>query len=384
MVIRGVPESILVLSADMGEGHNAAAAALTEAIHELWPECRVERLDTVEARGRRFGLATRWAYASTMRWTPWLYEAFYDALCRYSWFADPLKKATCRFFGRRIERLVASREPDLIISTYPFGSAALEWMRTARGMSTPTVTFTPAFHIHPYWAYSHIDLHFVMYPTAIRDAKTRGLEGHMVIGAPPVRRCFGEFGKSDGRRKMGLRQDAFVLLVTGGAWGLGSQEEAVRALVDLPGELQIVTVCGRNEEIRQRLSSLGVDPERLTVLGYVDTMAELMAAADVVVTNGAGVTVLEALRTERPVIAFEPLAGHGRAATAVMEGMGLAVSCRGADGLAATVQRLMTDATLMARLQQAGRDFASGKDLRNDVRRMGDLLSKPAGYREVG
>jgi hypothetical protein len=32
-----------------------------------------------------------------------------------------------------------------------------------------------------------------------------------------------------------------------------------------------------------------------------------------VVTNGAGVTVLEALRAQRPVVAFAPLAGHGTA-----------------------------------------------------------------------
>ncbi len=46
----------------MGEGHNAAATALTEAIEECWPECQVERLDTMELRGVRFARAARWAY----------------------------------------------------------------------------------------------------------------------------------------------------------------------------------------------------------------------------------------------------------------------------------------------------------------------------------
>ncbi len=49
-----LPRSVVIISAEMGEGHNAAAAALTEAIEECWPGCSVERLDTMELRGVRF------------------------------------------------------------------------------------------------------------------------------------------------------------------------------------------------------------------------------------------------------------------------------------------------------------------------------------------
>ena len=45
------PRRVLIISAEMGEGHNAAAQALTEAMEESWPGCTVERLDTMELRG---------------------------------------------------------------------------------------------------------------------------------------------------------------------------------------------------------------------------------------------------------------------------------------------------------------------------------------------
>lgn len=371
------PRRVLILSADMGEGHNAAARAITEVIGELWPSCTVERLDTVELRGRRFASWARWVYSFQLHHAPWLYQGFYDALCRWPLFADPLKRATSWFFGRRLEPQLAGRDVDLVISTYPLGSGALDWMRSRRGYAVPTATFVPAFHVHPYWAYTGIDLHFVMYEGAIRDARTPGLEGRMHVGSPMVHSSFADADRHDARRQLGLVEDAFVVLVTGGAWGLGAQEEAVQALVELPQRVQVVTVCGKNQQLREALASMGAPQERLCVLGYVDNMASLMAASDAVVTNGAGVTVLEALRTARPVIAFQPLAGHGRAASAVMVGLDLALLCEDVGSLAATVAELATSPALMRRLEQAGREFNLGKDLRADLRQVAALLDAP-------
>jgi UDP-N-acetylglucosamine:LPS N-acetylglucosamine transferase len=41
-------------------------------------------------------------------------------------------------------------------------------------------------------------------------------------------------------------------------------------------------------------------------------MAGLMAAADALVENAGGLTSKEALRVGLPVVAFRPIAGHGR------------------------------------------------------------------------
>jgi hypothetical protein len=66
----------------MGEGHNAAASALTEAIQESWPQCKVEKLDTMELHGVRFARVARWAYGFQLKAAPWSYEMFYDQLSR--------------------------------------------------------------------------------------------------------------------------------------------------------------------------------------------------------------------------------------------------------------------------------------------------------------
>lgn len=368
------PAKVLILSGEMGEGHNAAAAAITAAIADVWPGCEVERFDTLALWGRPFARAASRGYELQMRALPFTYEVFYDALCRCDRFAAIAKAAIGRFFGRRLQRFLETRDDDLIISTYPFGSAALDWLRAHQGHAVPTVTYVPAFHVHPVWAYAAIDQHYVMYDTAPVHARTAGFETTMRVGAPPVRDGFGTLEKDAARELLGLDASTFKVLVTGGAWGLGGISQAVRALIDSDVEVQVLAVCGRSAELADQLRAFGAPEDRLRVLGYVTNMHELMAAVDVVVTNGAGVTVLEALCTPRPVIAFRPLAGHGKASTAEMIRRDLAMIAEDVPGLVSVVRQLSCDEVLMARMEHAGRVWVQGRDLRDSVREMEQLL----------
>jgi UDP-N-acetylglucosamine:LPS N-acetylglucosamine transferase len=362
------PRNVLVISAEMGEGHNAAAKALTEAIEESWPGCSVERLDTMELHGVCFARAARWSYGFQLKALPWSYEMFYDWLSKSIRFADGAKVLIGAFFGRRLEKEIERRHPDLVISTYPFGSAALDWLRKKRGFSTLTVTYCPAFHVHPLWVYPGIDLHFVMYDSAPEHARMRGFEESMRVGAPPVRRGFGGVSRAEARESIGLPDDAFVVLMTGGAWGLGDIGPGVEALLKMEPAVHVVTVCGKNSALEGELRALGANTDgRLVAYGYVSNMPELMAASNVVVTNGAGVTVLEALRTPRPVVAFAPLAGHGTASTVEMVRRDLAVEARDVPGLVDQVRRLKTDEALLRRMELAVESWVEGKDLQRNV-----------------
>ncbi len=363
-----LPGSVVIISAEMGEGHNAAAAALTEAIEECWPGCSVERLDTMELRGVRFAKAARWAYGFQLSVLPWSYEMFYDRLSRSDRFAGFTKTTVGAFFGRRLAKVLDGRNPDLVISTYPFGSAALQWLRDHKGSSTVMVTYVPAFHVHPLWAYPGVDLHFVMYDSAGEHARMPGFEKTMRVGAPPVRRGFGDYSRAQARERLGIPADDFIVLLTGGAWGLGDIAPGAEALVKLEPPVHVVAVCGKNANLEADLRTLAASHRgRLTVYGYVSTMAELMAAANVVVTNGAGVTVLEALRTPRPVVAFAPLAGHGTACTAEMVRRDLAVQARDVPELVEQIRRLSTDPDWLRQMERAGESWVCGRDLRRSV-----------------
>lgn len=360
-----IPRKALIISAEMGEGHNAAAAALTEVIRQRWPNCQLVQLDTMEVRGRTFARLARWSYSFQLNVWPWSYEASYAVLSRSQGVANVSRAVSEAFFGPRLEKVMKTISPDVVISTYPFGSAALSWLRKKRRLEALTVTYIPAFHVHPLWVYDGIDMHFAMYDTAGEHALLDGLERTLRVGAPPVRKGFGDFGRDEARSIFGLAQDDFVVMVTGGAWGLGAVASGVEALVDMDGPpVHVMAVCGKNAQLEAQVRAIQAKrPGRLSVFGYITEMPQAMAAADVVVTNGAGVTVLEALRTPRPVVAFAPLAGHGIASTREMVRRHLAVEADDVAELVAQVKRLRTDPQWLRTMEKAGEEWVRGRDL---------------------
>ena len=128
--VETVPRRVLIVSADMGQGHNATGRALEEAACSIWPGIEVRWLDTLDVMGRGVGPLFRGIYVANVQRTPWLYEYFYNSLCRYRWFARSAKRFVGAWAGRRLAKHVREFDPDVILSTYPLGTAGLAWLRS--------------------------------------------------------------------------------------------------------------------------------------------------------------------------------------------------------------------------------------------------------------
>jgi hypothetical protein len=132
-------------------------------------------------------------------------------------------------------------------------------------------------------------------------------------------------------------QDRAVLVVAG-SWGVGDMLQTFRA-VAAGGRFVPVVICGRDEELRDRLSrQAAADGLRAVVFGWTDRMAELMIGCDALVENAGGLTSLEALRSGLPVVSFNPIAGHGRENTAAMADAGISRLAADGDELATALE----------------------------------------------
>lgn len=355
---------VLVVSAAMGEGHNATGRALEDAVGRLWPSASVTWLDTLEVMGTGVGPVFRWIYVSNVQTTPWLYEFFYHSLWRYRWFAEASKRFVGAWCGRRLARKVAALRPDLVVSTYPLGTAGLEWLRRHGRLPVPTGAWISDFAPHPFWVYGAIDLNLVMHRCAVEPALRCVPGAPVAVSAPPVR---GEFQPGDAeaaRAKLGLPAGAFIALVSCGSLGFGDVEDAATELLSAHPDVVPVVVCGRNEPLRRRLAPLAEREPRLRLLGWTEEMPAYTVAADVVVTNAGGATGLEALACGRPVLMHRPIAAHGKANAALMAEAGLAVVCARDGELTAAVRALIADpGQWKAMAEAATRHCASTGDL---------------------
>src|SRR5207244_286794 len=124
--------------------------------------------------------------------------------------------------------------------------------------------------------------------------------GKVTASGIPIDPVFAEAkDKRAMRQKLGLLADRTIVLLSAGGFGVGPIEHAVASLLELRHPAQVVVVCGRNEELRQRLGALATEraggSNTLAVVGYTTAMDEAMSAADILVRKPGGLTTSEAL-----------------------------------------------------------------------------------------
>jgi UDP-N-acetylglucosamine:LPS N-acetylglucosamine transferase len=369
-----LPRRLLVVSADIGEGHNATARAVEEHARRRWPGCEIRRVDTLALMGRPVGPAFRWIYRTNVERTPWLYDFFYRALWRHRWFAAASCRVVGAWSGRRLAPVVTEFRPDLIVSTYPLGTGGLDHLRRrGRAPDVPIAAIVSDFAPHPFWVYPEIDLHYVSSPASLRALHVARPEARGAVGAPPVVSAFRPAGDREAaRRRCGFPEDRLVVLVSCGSYGFGSVERAVNAALAAGPRVHVVVACGHNEALRSRLARHAEAGRRLVPMGWTDAMPSFTAAADVVATNAGGATALEAVACGRPVLLFEPIAGHGRANAALMARAGLAILCPGPAELTTAVASLLDPARLAAAERRA-RDHIAGLNLEAELDALPEL-----------
>ncbi|MBV9848018.1 MAG: glycosyltransferase [Kutzneria sp.] len=342
----------------MGEGHNAAGRALHAAAQCVWPSCRIEWLDVLEVMGAGSGPLFRRVYVTSVQRLPWLYDAFYRAVRRYRWLAVASKRVIGAWAGRRLAPHLDRIRPDLVLSTYPMASSGLEWLRRHRGWDVPTGAWVSDFAPHPSWVHADLEMNLVMHQIAVAAA-VAGVPGARVLAtAPPVDSCFRPGDRAGARRRWQVPAGVFLAVVTCGSLGFGRVDRSVRELLDADTAAMVIVVAGRNAPLRRRLAERLAGQNRVRVLGWVEDMAALMVAADVVVTNAGGLTALEALACGRPLIMHYPIAGHGRANAELMARAGLAAVCARPGELAELVRRLREQPSWLAQWEAAALGYA--------------------------
>jgi UDP-N-acetylglucosamine:LPS N-acetylglucosamine transferase len=363
---------ILIVSADIGAGHNAVGRALQAAAERLWPGCQTHWVDTLDVMGRGVGPLFRRIYVANVESTPWLYDFFYRLVWRWRWLAAASKRLVGAWSGRRLAAHIARIAPDLIVSTYPMGSAGLAWLRRRGRLPVSVGVWVSDFAPHPFWLYRELDLHLVMHDVAVGPACESEPGATVSVSAPVVTDLFRPGDRSAARRRLGLPDEAFIAVVSCGSLAFGRAELAVAEVLQAEPHASVVVVCGRNEALRERIGSgLGSDP-RVRVFGWVDDMAALMVAADVVVTNAGGVTSLEALACGRAVLMHRPIAGHGMANAKLMTKAGVAETCTATGDLARAVGRLRREPQRLSAMEQSAAAHLARHELADGLRALRD------------
>ncbi len=296
---------ILFLMSDTGGGHRAAAQAVTEAIHYLYPQCYDIFIEDI------------WK-----RYTPWPVNRIPDS---YAWLTGPglplwrlmwsgsihtrahkvVLPTISPVVERKIVRYLQILGPDMVVSVHPFmNHLGLKWLRKAR-LDIPFVTVvTDMVTIHPLWICPRVTWCSVPTDAARTFAIKLGMRPTRVeVCGQPVGLKFATMSKDRPaiRQKLGLELSRRTVLLVGGGEGFGQVFEIARAVAQTAPQAQLLIVSGRNKDLKQKLENIAWEiPTR--IYGFVDNMPELMAAADLLITKAGPGTISEAFVAGLPII----------------------------------------------------------------------------------
>jgi UDP-N-acetylglucosamine:LPS N-acetylglucosamine transferase len=327
---------VVVISASFGAGHDGAATELSRRLRARG--LLVDRHDFVDLLPHCAGALLRASYRRQITTVPrtwgWLL-----AMARTHGFAGGAARMTALADAATADAVGA--DAAAVVSTYPLASQVLARLRREHRLGAPTLSYCTDMALHPLWVADGIDTHLVLHDDVARQAKHHGAADVRVV-APAVAPAFtgpaaGSAGRA-ARARWGLPADTPLALIVTGAWGVGNVERASQDIA-ATGLAVPVVACGHNDALRRRLQRHGHG----IALGWVDDMAALMRACQVVVQNAGGLSSLEALTAGMPVVTYRCIPGHGRGNAQALDRAGWVPWIRTRADLPKGLQRAIAD-----------------------------------------
>lgn len=333
---------VLVLSAEIGEGHVTAARSLVAKLSRR-PEVEAVALRAdLGVLGPRFGAFMTRGFHTHLEAAGWSYELAY----RVFFELGPPRRAAQGVLGLLggggLRRTVAGYRADLVIAEFPVLSAALGELRARGRLAVPVCSSISDPAGLYYWVHPGIDLHLLSWPEAVPEAERIAGPGKAVAVRPMIDERFSPgTAPSQARMRLNLPCDAALVTVSGGGWGVGDVPGAVAAVRRQAPEATVVALSGHNQALKARLDAAYAGQAQVRVLGFTDRMPELLAASDLLIHTTGGTTALEARVMGCPLINYGRGVAHVRAHARAMARHGLAEWARSPDELPGALARTL-------------------------------------------
>lgn len=373
-------KKILIFYGSYGGGHLSAAKSIKQYLEKTYDDVQLEMVDCIEYINKFLNKVSTGAYKQMAKNAPWMWELVYNhskdgALAR-------ITNTSNKLMSRKLNSLLQEFEPDLVISTHPFGNQMCAILKRRGKIRCKIATTLTDFKLHNQWLYlsEYIDYFFVsndkMKEAMIEKNITE--EKIFVTGIPVSNRFLGEFDQEKTYKEFELSPNRHtVLFFAGGEYGLGRDTTymTLKALIRLFKDVQVVAIAGRNKRMQRKFSKLIEDTkseDRIKLLSFTDKVPELMNIADIVITKPGGLTITESLVSNLPIIIINPIPGQEEENAEFLVNHGAAIWIQKSDNIARKLKTLSRNPDEVERMAQKSKELAKP----HSTKEICDLLYK--------
>ena len=232
---------------------------------------------------------------------------------------------------------VRNRPPAAIVCTHITAANVAVSARMLTGQHYPIVCVPTDYETEGLWPHLSSDLFCVATESMAETLRPRKVpEKRIRITGIPTRDDFRRtYDRAETRQRLDLPQDKRIVLALAGAYlprpyvhFRNALDNLLPFLHTLGHSLHFVFVAGNDREyaehLRTQCAELGIS-DNVTVLEYVEGMAALMAASDLVICKSGGLTVTECLCAQVPMILLGKAYGQEKANVRMLTSLGAAM-----------------------------------------------------------
>ena len=262
----------------------------------------------------------------------------------------------------RFTEYVRAERPVAVVATHITAANVAVGARMLTGQDFPIVCVPTDYEVEGMWPHRKADLFCVANEHMAETLRPRGVpEERIHITGIPTRPAFGEeYDRAAVRAELGLPAGKRLVLALAGAH-LPRPYVHFREALDklLPylhsfDDLHLVVIAGKDpayaEHLRRQCEDYGLS--NVTVFEYVDGIASLMAASDLIICKSGGLTVTECLCARVPMVLMGRAYGQENANVRMLTASGAALHVTTARELLDTLRHIdahpaSTDAMLI-------------------------------------
>lgn len=351
---------VLIFYASYGGGHLNAAKSIENCIINNYKYIDVELIDCMKYINKTIEKVTTSAYREMAKKMPWAWGKIYSDSQK-----GPLAHISSRsnkIMAIKLLKLLREKQPDLIISTHPFGSQMCSYLKRKGKISSKIATIMTDFAPHDQWLVGNdfTDYYFVAHDKMKQYLISKNIPENKVYatGIPISNRFLEKFDKKEVLKSFQLSEGKqTVLFFGGGEFGLGKTKtiQIFEAFVKSTENIQIVAIAGRNQKMKYNFEEVVKTHNKsdvVKILEFTDKVPELMSIADLIVTKPGGLTTSESLASHLPMVIINPIPGQEEENAKFLEEKGIAIWIKKTDDTSNIIKSLFLNPDKLSEMRK--------------------------------
>ena len=367
-------KKVIIFYASYGGGHLSAARSIKENMETNYEDIDVKLIDCMEYVNKTVNKITTKAYSEMAKKAPKTWGRVY-------WKSQkgPLAQISTtsnKILSIKLYKLLKDFEPNLIVSTHPFGSQMCAYLKKHGKLNAKIATVMTDYAPHDQWLVfnKYVDYYFVSHDGMKKELHEKGIPNEKIFatGIPLSNKFLLKYDKPTILKSFGLSPDKkTVLFFGGGEFGLGKTQtfKIFKSFVECPENIQIVAISGKNQKMKEAFENLVGSlnkKDSVKILEYTNQVPELMSISDLVVTKPGGLTTTESLASGLPIVVINPIPGQEEENASYLEKNKVAIWLKKDDNVEAILKDLFSNPEKMQEMKIRARLLAkknSTKDI---------------------